>query len=117
MKNRYAFQHTFLPGLICSLLFEPAIHWDRGTNSLRPAKQWSRQPTDDEFGIFYSQYVEWMHTVNAELSSIIGSDHTYVFQDSYADEPFWEFWIYRANGEKECVATQMGFFDPRLIGR
>jgi|SRR5260221_8169394 len=117
MNERYVFQHSFPHGLSCTVLFEPAIHYDRAAQGIRPAKQWSRQPRDEEFKTFFTQYVEWMHTVNAELSEIIGSDHTYVFQDSYAEEPFWEFWVYHSNGEKECVAKQNGFFDPSLIGR
>jgi hypothetical protein len=117
MDNRYVFQHSFGSGCTCTIAFQPGVHYDRATNTIRLAKQWSPQPSEEDFHAFYPQYVEWMHAVNAHLSEITGSDHTYVFQDSYADEPFWEFWVYHANGEKECVAKQRGFFDPSLIGR
>ncbi len=93
------------------------MHYDYATNSVRPAKQWSPNPSEEDFHAFYPQYVEWMHTVNAQLSEILGCDHTYVFQDRYADEPFWEFWVYHANGKKECIAKQGRLFDPRLIER
>jgi hypothetical protein len=117
VNKRYAFQHTFLRGVTCSMVFEPAIHYNRATQVLRPAKLWSREPTDEEFRTFYPQYVEWMHTVNLQLSEVIGGDHTYIFQDGHADEPFWEFWVYHANGEKECVAKETGFFDQSRLGR
>jgi len=117
MNDRYAFHHSFPHGILGSIVFEPAIHYDRASQSIRPAKKWSREPTDEEFGSFFHEYVEWMHTVNTELSQIIGGDHTYVLQDRYAKEPFWEFWVYHANGEKECIAKQNGIFDPGLIGR
>ena len=99
------------------MLFQPAIHWDRGTNAIQTPKKWDTEPTDEEFEAFFPEYVEWMHSVNLALSEIIGSDHTYVFQNSYAEEPFWEFWVYHANGEKECVAKDYGRFDPSLVGR
>jgi hypothetical protein len=93
------------------------MHYDYARNSVRPAKQWSPNPSEEDFHAFYPQYVEWMHTVNAQLSEILGCDHTYVFQDRYADEAFWEFWVYHANGKKECIAKQGRLFDPRLIER
>lgn len=115
MRERYTFQHTFLPDLTCSVVFEPAIHWDQDANSIRPEKWWSRDPTTEEFRAFLPHYREWMHTVNAELSRIIDGDHTYMLQDRDPAGPRWEFWVYHANGAKECIAQEDGIFDPSLL--
>jgi hypothetical protein len=117
MNELYTFKHLFSNRISCSIHFEPAIHFDRVTKNIRPTKHWSSEPTNEEFHTIFLDYVEWMHTVNGELSRIIGGDHTYVLQDRFAERPFWEFWVYHANGEKECVAKQYGFFDPSLIGK
>src|SRR5438105_4102792 len=117
MKDLYTFQHSFPGGLTCTMLVQPAIYYERAGKSFRPAKKWNRKPTDKEFETFFPEYIKWVHTVNAELAEIIGEDHVYVIQDSYAEKPFWEFWVYHANGEKECVAKGDGPFDPALIGR
>ena len=117
MNDRCTFQHSFGGGFVCTVIFDPKVHYDPSNRTIRPAKEWNPYPKDEDFEAFYPQYMEWMHFVNSELSKIAGQDHTFVFQDKYAPKPYWEFWVYHANGEKKCVAKQYGVFDPRLIGR
>ena len=117
MAERYIFRHSFRHGLTYVVLFEPAVHLDRATNCIRPVKQWGRQPTEEEFDTIFTEYIEWMHTVNGHLSEIIGGDHTFVVQDKFSEQPFWEFWVYHADGGKECVAKGDGIFDPSWILR
>jgi hypothetical protein len=117
MNDRHIFQHAFSHGITGTVLFVSAKHYDHAKKSIRPEKLWNRPPTDAEFESIFSEYREWMHTFNAELSAIIQGDHTYVVQDRYAKSPFWEFWVYHANGERECVTRKNGIFDPAFLGR
>ena len=111
MNERYAFQHSFPHGIACAVLFEPAIHYDRQAKRVSLTKKWSPKPTDEEFESFFPEYIEWMHTVNAEVSEIIGSDHIYLVKDKYSEHPFWEAWVYHPNGERECFDKGEGFFE------
>ena len=99
------------------MLFEPAKYDRNAGKTFRPSKKWNREPTDEEFEAFFPQYVEWTHSANSEIAKIIGGDYVHILQDSYAKNPFWQFWVYHCNGEKECVAQGDGQFDPALIGR
>ena len=110
MSAPHIFKHSFPNGIACAAVFEPAIHYDSQAKRISLAKKWSPKPTEEEFKSLFPEYIEWRHTVNAEISEIIGSDHTYVVQDKYAEHPFWEAWGYHANGERECFEKGDGIF-------
>ena len=117
MNTPHKFIHTFANGITGTLVFDPSEHYWPESRKIKPAKSWSRQPTDKDYEAMFAEYREWLHTVHSEIAVIIDSEHAYLLQDSFANPPFWEFWVYRPSGEKECVKKDIGIFDPRTMGR
>ncbi len=110
--SAHKFRLTFKNGLTCTVTFDPAIHWNREAQRVTPAKHWHPKPDYKSTKAIFSEYLEWMHTVNAQIAQIIKADHRYVVTDSHAKKPTWEAWIYHADGTKECVAKGEGVFNP-----
>ena len=89
-----------------------AIHRDGNLKEFKPVKKWHPQPPPEAFTAFFPQYIEWMHVVNLEVAHLINKDHRFIVYDQHAENPFWEMWVYHANGQKECIAKCNGRFSP-----
>ena len=100
------FSHTFRNGLVCTCVLDPARHCS--PTAICPDKRWSREPTEEEFRAIRAEYREWNHFVHAEITAIIGRDHAWVFMDSHANPPWWELWVYRLDGGRECLGKGTG---------
>ncbi len=111
MAAPHRFTHLFSNGITCTFLFDPALHYHAETKSISPAKHWSRKFDDAEAIDLFPEYLAWAHTVHEEIADLIGGACTYLLQDSAADPPSWEFWVYRPGGQRECAAKGFGTFD------
>ena len=112
MSERHTFTHSFGRGFTCTVEFEPAIHYNREAKQIRPLKKWNPQPSNKDYESFFPEYIEWVHLVNLEFAKIVNGDHLCVFSDRYAKHPFWELWLYQANGEKKRLKKAYGIFKP-----
>lgn len=105
----HTFHHTFTGNVTCTVIFDPAAHYDRKTRKLSPLKYWDPpEPSAEELNSFFPEYREWMHAVNSQISQLIKSDHIFVSQDSFAEPPYREFWLYKLDGTKQCIKKEYG---------
>src|SRR6266404_2249751 len=88
--------------------FDASVHYDRQARKVSPEKEWSPQPSEEEFRAFFPEYREWIHTVNCAIAELVQADHAYVLQDSWANPPYRETWIYKADGTKRCIKKEYG---------
>lgn len=116
MANSHQFTHLFSNGITCTFVFDPELHYHPETKSIFPVKRWSRKFDDAEADAILPEYRAWAHTVHDEIASLLGGPCTYVLQDSAAEPPFWEFWVYQPGGRRECAAKGLGQFDWKMLG-
>ena len=110
--SAYKFQMTFSNGMSCTVIFDPAIHWDELTKCPRPLKKWHPKPKHEESDAVFPEYVEWMHTVHLSISKIVKTAYSGIVQNRHCTNPTWALWKYYPNGKKKCIKKGDGFFDP-----
>jgi len=97
------FIHTFSNGIVGTFTFCRNRHFNPHTLQIRPWKDFSRLPTDDEAPAMFPEYLEWVHLVNAEIAAQIDSDVIYLLLDSYATPPLQELWLYQKSGGRKLI--------------
>lgn len=108
----HTFRATFGGRLTCTVTFDPAME-ARGEHGYGPpTKQWSPQPSEEEFDAFFPEYRDWIHTVYGQIAHLINEPYRAVLQNLRAQPLRWEAWIYHPDGRRECVAKGTGAFKP-----
>jgi len=100
------FIHNFANGIVGTFTFDRTIHFNPATLQIRPAKDFSRLPTDAEAPSMFPEYLEWVHLVNAGISAMIDSDVIYLLLDSYATPPLQELWLYQKTGGRQLIGKR-----------
>ena len=113
MDDSHRFHCDFGRGCTCTIEFSASKDCTGNPPNLRPKVTWTGTKTAEIF----SRYMEWIHTVNGVISKIINQQHVFVIQDWSSNPPHWEFWVYNPDGNKKCVQSGEGLFNPAWVKR
>jgi len=96
MSAKLTFSCDFGPDVSATLDFDPAKY--RKGKAIYQRIYWKGKPTPE----IIPRYLEWTHTVNAEISRVVNGKFLYLAQTG-ADPSGWERWVYYPDGRRERV--------------
>lgn len=97
MNKVLTFQCDFGSGISVVIKFDLAQYL-HGSKEFAQNVEWSKQPTRS----IIPRYIEWMHTVNAEIADAINGKYMYVAQLG-PKKSQWKIWAYYPGGKRELL--------------
>ena len=95
MDNILKFSCDFGGGIIANIEIDVAAYRASQGKNFSQKMEWPGNPLTLEIEPLY---IEWMHTVNAEVSKAVGAKYMYVFNPGHREQ---QIWIYHPDGPRE----------------
>lgn len=101
MNDILTFHCDFGGDVSVTLTFDVALYRETRDQNIAQKMEWTGKPTRK----IIPRYIEWNHTVNAEIAKTVNAKILYVVQRG-PKQTDWEKWVYYPDGKRERAGKE-----------